>query len=50
MLAVITLFEWLNGVTDLGHNAFTTSASWNKSVFDFHLFDPLFMLKSDDDA
>ena len=48
-LTVITMFSCLNGFTDLCHNALETSASWNKTMFDFHLFDTLYALKSDDE-
>ena len=50
-LEVITKFVWFNDVIDLRHNGFLTSASSNKTGFDFYLFvDALYGLKSDDDA
>ena len=50
-LEVITKFVWFNDVIDLHHNAFLTSASSNKTGFNFYLFvDALCTLKSDDDA
>ena len=47
-LTMITVqrFDWLNDVTDLRHNAFAMSASWNKSVSAFHLFHCIFAIKS----
>ena len=38
-LAVVTMFGLLNDVTDLRHNAFARSASANKTVFVYHLFE-----------
>ena len=49
-VAVITTFNWLNDITNLLHNAFMTSVISSKTVFDFHLIDILYALKSDIDA
>ena len=38
-LAVVTMFGLLNDVIDLRHNAFARSASANKTVFVYHLFE-----------
>ena len=45
MLVVIITFDWLDDVTCLLPNASATSASSNKTVFDFHFFD-VYALKS----
>ena len=47
---VITPFDWLNEVTDLRHNAFTTSSSSNKTASAFRLFGCLFAIKSANNA
>ena len=39
----------LNDITDLRHKTFRTSASSNKTVFDFNLLDTFYTLKYDDD-
>ena len=38
-LAMIIMFDWLNCVTNLCHKMFVTSASSDKTVLAFHLFD-----------
>ena len=49
-LTVITMFDELNDVTNLRHNAFTTTASSDKKAFGFHFFDAFHVLKSCNDA
>ena len=46
ILAVITMFDWLNDVNNLRNNAFAQSATLNKTGFNFQLFDALYLLKS----
>lgn len=40
------MFDWLNDITNLIHNAFATSAKSHKTAFGFHFFDFLHALKS----